>query len=266
MQMSETPEPQIGVIGFFDILGYASFLENNKPEQAAEIVLGQLLNLKDAVSSLQKHIFETDELVEAYREGISRMKWLVFSDTVLLALPYDPEADEKGKAFSWLLFLMNAVMLYRHMFDNGLPIRGTVSFGSFFIKGTCFAGRPIIEAYRAAQRMDLSCIALADSASAEMSALRARDHIDLIDSLAVEYLVPLKDSKEARLQVIPPSHARLPKLPHSDLRQAVAECFWCHNKDLSPHSLRKLDNTELFFRFFKMRWPGIFSGEPKKSE
>ena len=40
-----TSDISYGIVGFFDILGYTNFLENNDPEKAAEIVTANLLML-----------------------------------------------------------------------------------------------------------------------------------------------------------------------------------------------------------------------------
>jgi len=260
---------KIGILGFFDILGYSSFLENNTPEAAATIVLNQLVKIKERISDLHKYVLPTDDLREAYRQVLDPMEWLIFSDTILLALPYgDDTTDDRKKAFAWVAFLANSIMLYRHMFDTGLPLRGAVSFGSFFIKETCFAGRPIIEAYRTSHKIELSGTILAPSAISELSKINAESHFKVIRMLTAEYLVPLKDQKNDRLPVLLPSLVKLPKVSTSDLRQLVAESFWRHNKDLSTDDLGKLINTELLFRFFHMRSPKIFGSEetPSKDE
>jgi hypothetical protein len=40
-----------------------------------------------------------------------------------------------------------------------------------------------------------------------------------------------------------------------DIKQAVAECFWKHKKDMDPEAVEKMENTELFFRFLRMTKP-----------
>jgi len=261
---SETKiKTQKGIVGSFDILGYSSFLENNEPEVAAEIVQKHLLTLRDDLILKHDKTFEGMPTLW-FCEAMSEMNWLIFSDTILLTTPYRDSDEATEMLNRWTTFLFNAITMCRHMFDNGLPLRGSIAFGDYFVKDNCFAGRPIIEAYKTVQNMELACTALSESAVLESDSVLKLSKLSLGLSWALaDYLVPLKYSKEARLKVLLPSYETCPKLSTTDLRQAVAESFWKHNKELSASALQKLNNTEMMFRFFQMKSPDFFDG-PKK--
>ncbi len=78
-------KPQEGAIGFFDILGYTNFLENNDAVEAANIAANVLHTLPTKVPSLTADFLGGN--ANQYKQGIKKMKWLVFSDTILIALP-----------------------------------------------------------------------------------------------------------------------------------------------------------------------------------
>lgn len=260
---------QEGMVAFMDILGYTSFLQNNEPEVAAQTVLNNLLNAPKSVDDFFDKAIETvggtnaSEGAKFIKNQVDRQKWLIFSDTILVTSAYEPTDSAIEKAFGWSLFLQSLRMLYRHLFENGLPIRGGVCHGRFFIKNTCFAGRSIISAYQLANRLELSAIALDESAIEEVTKIDKEAHSMMLPIHSVKYLVPTKNQTYEKMHVLLPSTNLQPTLDVSDVRQLVAESFWKHSKDLGPGVLTKLDNTELFFRHVKMTNPKVFVGNKK---
>ena len=132
-------------------------LQNNEPEDAAEIVLDHLLKAPESVHSLYEKIFDgstNDALKNAVKDELARWRWLIFSDTILIANAYESDDSEVARGARWVPFLYALSMLYRHLFENGLPIRGGVCYGRFLIKESCFAGRSIIAAYQLANNLE----------------------------------------------------------------------------------------------------------------
>jgi len=255
----DTPKVESGIIAFLDILGYANFLENNEPEEAAKVILNILLTAPDKMRALNVKIYNEDiEIKTHVEEQLKRFKWLIFSDSILVAFPYTRTATDDTKAHEWMYFLLFISTLYRHLFDNGLPIRGAVTFGNFFIKGQCFAGRTIINAYKMASTLDLAAIALDKQASDELLGLMKKSNMNTAMECVTEYAIPLKDGTSPKRLVVIPSFPLMPTLTVDDLRQVVAESFWKHKKDLTPSVMTKLNNTEMFFRYFKMKSPILF--------
>ncbi len=56
---------KIGLVGFFDILGYQNLLEQNEPEVIAEEVLPILIGLKN---SIKANIYDLLELAKALEQ------------------------------------------------------------------------------------------------------------------------------------------------------------------------------------------------------
>lgn len=240
---------QSGIVALFDILGYQQFLAANPPQMAAERVLSFLSALPDTcAASLKELLGKGDPRIVKELESHS-IKWLVFSDTILLTCPLEGDQETLGKR--WLTFLGHCGMLSRQMFEYGLPIRGAVAVGTFFIQGLCFAGIPIVEAYNLLTQLDIAACVMTESARTEI----IRDlegRLTRPIALAYDYLIPLKNSSEKIMFVIPPL---APSIFNNaeDIRQYVNDAFRGHGKDLPREAYQKMVNTEMFLRGYKTR-------------
>jgi hypothetical protein len=261
-------EPVSGIVGFFDILGYQSFLEVNEPEVAALTVLNMLSEIDKVV---MKYLIEKlpDALTD--KNIIDRFKWLVFSDTILFTAGTSEPEDAVTSMKRWVFFLIASDILQWHMFQFGLPLRGAITSGKFIIIGNCFAGRPIIEGYELSQNLDLAATILSHAANLELSqTLQSVEKIvddklkwtkettksirRFIKSAAVEYLVPFK-SREERYMTLGLGAAPIftGQMPAEDVSQMVFEAFWKHNKGITHDAARKARNTEQYLRFLRYR-------------
>ena len=80
-------EPREGVVGFFDILGFGSYLKND-PDVRSKQALEVLLKIRDEVPSrIKKRV--ADALV-------AEMSWNIFADSLLLTMPYPETKDKQG--------------------------------------------------------------------------------------------------------------------------------------------------------------------------
>jgi hypothetical protein len=176
-------EAKTGLVGFFDILGYQQMLLANDVSSTAQIVVDVLSEVPDnVVASLlgDPGLERADDLASwpefaRYFQGLVReeMDWLLFSDSILVSLPLRMDREIIHWATSVVGFVEVCAVLLRQMFDVGLPLRGGVSFGEFFIQDTYFAGQPIIDAYRHSESLDLSGCVLAPSVE-RLRVLRAQ--------------------------------------------------------------------------------------------
>ncbi len=253
-----------GIVAYLDILGYTSFLENNEPEGAAQTVLEILLAAPKTAEEAHLSIFQGADIKEYAQTLLNGLKWLIYSDSILVALPCPKTSGPDEKSLKWTLLLVFLSVLYRHLFDCGLPIRGAVALGSYFIRDQCFAGRTIVDAYKASLSLDLSAIILTEGAIAELTDVIEKSKYKTPRNHFHEYAVPMKDGTTVRKAVVLPSNQIMPPMDVNDLRQTVSESFWRHNKDISADATRKLLNTELFLRYFKMKSPAIFKGKPEQ--
>lgn len=244
-----------GIVVYLDILGYQSFLENNESASATREVLRVLNGIgKIAETSFLKEYFDNDP--EFYNKKISPyLRWLVFSDTILLTASIPKDAKAAKKATLWLAVLEHTAEVSRRLFDFGLPVRGAITYGKFMVDRACFAGRPIVEAHQVSSKIDLAACVFSDASKQELE--RVDSEVDfngqLSQRVAIPYLVPFKDGTARKFLTINPFGASDRCGIPSDISQAVATCFWKHDKDLSPCAYPKMKNTELFLRFLKMK-------------
>ena len=145
-----------GIIGFFDILGYGSLMENNEPEEIYRkiypIIEGLLENksIKE-LKVVKKSKNKFTDVKKSFKEYIDEVKFDVFSDTILITLNTSKfEEDEQG--FCWSIFLPICSILQKNMFKMGLPLRGVINYGRYISR---------IWAKKRCQRKSTLCISIA---------------------------------------------------------------------------------------------------------
>jgi hypothetical protein len=143
------------------------------------------------------------------------------------------------------------------LFDRGLPLRGAISYGEFYIKDTYFAGQPIIDSYQASESLELSGCVLTRTAEKlflDFKQFIVENEFDpvisMLNQLCVSYLVPKKRERLEKQIMI--NWVNLPieyfkSLP-TDIREYVFSSFVDYNKDAAPIVYPKINNTETFIR------------------
>jgi len=251
------------MVGFFDILGYQSFLINNEPEGVALEVLNMLTKTPGRIQS-----YINSKIPRLNKQLIKKVKWFVFSDTILLTC-FATEEKIVFKTAEWLFFMLTCSLLQRNMLDFGLPIRGAITTGAFINKDYCSAGRPIVEAYQISRDIDMAATVLSKGAhqdliqTIEQFNSTTNEPTDLFETFIVEYLVPFKTQGPVRCPTLNFFALDSPtgQEPTKDLTQLVFEAFWKHNKDISSEAGRKARNTEEYLRFLKYKYPKAFEKE-----
>jgi len=148
----------------FDVLGYRSLAEGFMSLGYANELLSLLarapeITLSDFSSCLVNGMERFINLKE--------LRHVVFSDTVLLVLPVPEDEPMAIRAMRWLLFLGVVWKLACNMLYAGLPLRGGIAYGDVAIHQTCFAGRPIVEAYDLSQGLDAAVCVLDEDLNRE---------------------------------------------------------------------------------------------------
>ncbi len=258
-------QPEIGFIGFFDILGYSQIMLNNNIHKTSQFVSDTLMNIpKDLISRLRNihandnnqqmgHPFDAEE----WQRMLDKVQWIIFSDSILISMPMNPEMDTLSQTNLYLAFSTVCASLLNQTFSAGFPLRGGISLGEFFIEDRCFAGRPIINAYRVAQDLEMSGCILDESADAFVSDLRRAlvqnqqtEALAKLDQTTILYIAPTKLGEDERFRAInwvtlesPGFHAF-----RDDVRDATMKAFLMHNKIAVPSVQGKIVNTEMFIR------------------
>ena len=78
---------QAGLVGLFDILGYQSFLENNRGRAGVEPVFNFFLNLEETVPTIYRQLLELKVKQRMTQQRVDnclkKIEWLIFADTIL---------------------------------------------------------------------------------------------------------------------------------------------------------------------------------------
>jgi hypothetical protein len=235
-----------GPIGFFDILGYQSLLENNKTEDDLNNIAFKALKIINEIENENLsnwNIYDADKKIHNSIDNY--IKRLIFSDTIILSLDLSSSLVRKiGNDSLWHIFIKSCGRLYQHMFSKGLPLRGAIDFGKYIINGNSFVGSPIIEAYKLSNKLDLSACVLTRDAAKEISNLLYK----MREDYPIEYLVPTKEGDEKLFTL----NAN-PCDPDKDIREQVLSSFWQHNKDIAKSVKSKVDNTVQWLTYLRMK-------------
>jgi hypothetical protein len=243
-----------GMVGFFDVLGYQSIIDNNKISDAASILSKSFTRIPEKVKKrLAESLVDGKEI---YKTLQGRMRIIIISDSIVMAIPFlpsdgkKPEEEKKvnfANRYQLFYFLLSASFLLRMAFDAGFPLRGAIDYGEFYIEDHTFAGRPFINAFRIANQLEMSgCIATKEAET------EFRRHLeeDPINDIFFSYLVPLKNNENKRWLTLKwlcpfPEWGESPK----DIRQYIVDKFHAHNKDVPRDVFPKIDNTEMILRY-----------------
>jgi hypothetical protein len=237
-----------GLVGFFDILGYQSFLENNSASESALKVL-QIINdvPKRATESVAEAVSEDPD----YKGVAESLTHLVFSDTVVFTLAYPEEASADWIYMAQGYLLYCSAVLTSEMFEMGLPIRGAIHEGEFITKEHCLAGKAVVEAYQLCESLDYASLALSESLGNKIINSQHDGAINNDSEFLFKYLAPLKDGSEKKLVhlnwVKYLGDNELDKF-EKDADSYVLSSFWAHQKDCPQTVDRKLHNTAKIMR------------------
>jgi len=256
-----TIKPQTGFLAFFDILGYKQIILNNDIHKTAQLVSDTLVTMP---SSIINNVTGPDQDAEikpfdqaTWNENLSKVNWLIFSDSILVSLPFDPQSAIAYLLQSYAAFVTVCATLMSRTFKAGFPLRGAISVGEFFIQDRTFAGKPIINAYRTAQDLEFSGCILDEDANNFISYLRKEvikqgneNLLTMLDQTTILYIVPKKNDSSERHRAINWVSLALPGFPQveGNVRDYVYNAFLMHNKIAVPQVQAKINNTEMFVR------------------
>lgn len=263
--MSEI-KPATGFVGYFDILGYTQIMLNNNIHKTAQFVSDTLMNIpREMIASLRLPYMEVRPLEvapesserEDWSQILDKVSWIIFSDSILVSLPFDPILPEHDLVQYYLAFSIVCASLMNRCFTAGFPLRGAIAAGEFFIEDRCFAGRPIINAYYATQQLEFAGCVLDEEANSLISEWRKhlvkkgeRNLLNKLDQTTILYLVPLKKNVDERQRTINWVSLDTPGFSpiSGEIRELTTRAFLMHNKIAVPSVQGKINNTEMFIR------------------
>lgn len=246
-----------GIIGFFDILGYSNILKENEPEDISMQIIPIFENIKDKsnnqVKDMIKNIKESADVNIFANKVIDSVEWLIFSDTILITLDISKDITYTEKFVSFTTFIAICSILQTNMFESGLPLRGVINYGKYFLHKNCFSGRPIVEAYDLCKRIDFAGCVFTDKCFDEIENVEKKIYkkgeYSFIKEMIFKYLVPLNNGEKKLNTLIGP----IPYLGEEEIAYVVRECFWSYNKDIPNEASSKVFNTEKWIHFLKMK-------------
>ncbi|MEO6785131.1 MAG: hypothetical protein ABI318_03270 [Chthoniobacteraceae bacterium] len=237
---------QNGLAAYFDILGFTSIVASDDFDKAVRLV-------DQVVSVLPKMI---DAEIARMRGGPSvyrnDTRSIVFADSILIT--HSIPAEELLEPFHWYSFLRVCSWLMSHMLTIGLPIRGAVSFGEFFVKDHCFAGKPIAECHNCSSKTEWAGCVLVPSIQKIVEGFAPEWNI--LEQVCVPYGAPFKKERAeepAQIQDTPSLvlkwshyHPLHPDDKMPNIHESVLKSFRMHGKagdKLSPDVQLKADET-----------------------
>ncbi|MCP5489320.1 MAG: hypothetical protein H7A43_11815 [Verrucomicrobia bacterium] len=240
---------QTGIVAFCDILGYRDILKHSEPKDVARDVIDVLKHAKQDVNGMHTDNLSPNIDRTVVTDKLGHIEWISFSDTIALFHSYPDNARNADKYICWLVTIINLIYLFQHMLDRGLPIRGAISFGSFYHDGLHFAGVPIVDAHDLSEDLSLSAIALHDKASAELQTFNAFNPHSTIAVATRDYRTPCK-SRTANF------HLLYPYVPGTLITQKIkasisdylTQAFCSHGKSLvNPRAKEIHQNTLAYY-------------------
>jgi hypothetical protein len=234
-----------GLVGFFDILGYQEIIINKEIEKTSNFVDNLIGTLPGEVERTIKLKLVNDYKIE------NMIKWNIFSDTILLNMPFD-ESDLSFR--SWPLFIVTSIYLLRRMFVQGVPLRGGIDYGKYYISDNCIAGKPIVDAFKLCNNQNWTGCCLTEHATDKYRKFyqeATEDWRKLADKNVFKYFVPLKSNPRELYTInwATPIGNASPIFTGTGFRQDILNAFTKNNKQIKPDVIDKINNTELYVSF-----------------
>jgi hypothetical protein len=255
-QMSDTPatvtlfKPRHmrGYLAAFDVLGFKSFCLNNTDEEAADSVLRIIDLVPEAMPGFLCHLLaRSDKAQDAARKYISRIRWSVFSDTIVAAM----QVDDKTTNNDVTIYLSACSFLNRIMFERGLPLRGAICYGSFVMRNRCIAGRTLVESLDKANGLEAACTVLSDEVWASLEDRFAEKTVmnGIMRDIVRRRRVPIKKPGTVNMSVL--NWLCCNATGGSNLTGSLDEvlnAFLAHGKEVNESVMVKVRNTAELFR------------------
>ena len=278
-----------GLVAFMDILGFSSIKANTTEivervfrvmENAAgekwEFIDG--LDVRSMMSDEDRNAFTMPDnqrrIVEAEQSLVAnRIEVSVISDSFICLCDLT-DASDKEIAFLTSAFIQMVAAIANGMFVQGLPLRGGISYGSFFHNNgmygraydvpTVFLGEAVLAAHKIETSSNTACICLDDAATEFCkdhydpfaAGFHAKDEgLNLCQS-EVAFKNQVEESIEAdKVQSCVCITPRFYELWDDKTEDWVQMAFSQHGKSIVDTVVRrKMDNTIRFLKAIK-HWP-----------
>ena len=255
-----------GAVAYFDILGYKAFMNNSSCDDAAALVVRTISGAEAAIVTYIEQNAKGEKGADVLLSNVRALTWVVFADTLLLLCPFQETMSPTDVRERWHALILSSQILSKHMFEEGLPLRGCISYGKFIQEENCFAGRTILDAIELAEDLPFAATVFHPNAfdklltDTEPFALKQ----DLVAKLIlmaslVSCDIELNQGNQqlkALNFLVVTGIGRVPSAWLGNSTEIVMRSFQKHNKSLDARSLAKAQNTAIFFDFLNKQHPG----------
>jgi len=125
-----------GMVGFFDVLGYQSIIDNNKMSDAARILSESFTRIPERVEKKLVEGLKEEASKEVYGKIRNRTNFMIISDSIVMTSSLGEirsGLEKKTNTVQLLFFFLSASLLLHMSFDEGFPLRGAIDYGEFYV-------------------------------------------------------------------------------------------------------------------------------------
>ena len=264
---------QTGLIGWFDILGYGTLMSSPARLPLIIDLIGGVISkipseatqrIRGIANHLPGKIKQEQNDVESLLKSV---KWAIFADTVVLSVAFEQPECLDTSFMRVSMFMEMALDIQCGLFGCGLPARGAISYGHFYIHESVplFAGKPFATAHYCAESQEWSGCVFTTSGASVLTQLAARlppNTAAEVLGYALPYAVECKDAKTKERIKKPILCLDWPSdikgfTTATDLLTFIQTQFARHGKGTSKGDVeRKIQNTHAFFLYSRNRADG----------
>ncbi len=246
-----------GYIGFFDILGYQSFLKNTTNDNEQKRILQEIVAIRNSIPSSVR-TSGPEKLPSGLNKIINEIQWIIFSDTIVFAIEESTVIEHT--LYQCITAFTTVKHLMTRMFNYGFPLRGALHYGQYNVIESCMAGTGILEAHDAGQNLDLSGCVLTQPLIAKWESVSNSENT-FLNEISCDYAVPVSGNKIKKQKCLMwfGKDDEDKKMQSDEIKNILKEdkydlyvrnAFWKHNKTVSDSKTkRKLKETERFIRY-----------------
>ncbi|HWA25982.1 MAG TPA: hypothetical protein VG734_09990 [Lacunisphaera sp.] len=245
-------------IAFVDILGFGQFCEKNPPEELGRLLDQTLFKVPGEIREVMTSI--DGAFSKKTFDAVLCPRHMVISDSILFFQTPLLDDEEAVRSAKLAIFCLYVAQFANLMMAAGLPVRGSISHGSFFLGPGIAAGTPIIDAYKEGNDLQFAGITFAASCEATLLANdknRKPEETDLLRlkgiPIARKSDVPCASGTRSRFLLFTydandyqdcHGHFAYPAFKGDEnLCRSLFDSFAAYNKGCDDSVLLKLENT-----------------------
>jgi hypothetical protein len=236
-------ETKWGLTAFVDILGYEEFVNTDRLQDVAKVIVDTFSRLPLQVRDVQQDLIRDPQEKDILEGVLQRIQVSIISDSILITLSLNREIVLPNV---YAHFLIYVALIVRNLFIGGFPSRGCVSVGEYFVWENMIGGKAIVEAHKMSGQLNFAGCIVSDGAHEAL--VRASFQSGPV-IFRHEAPVKSRDKVESRLNswilnwlALP--FLRWPELPTAESLEVVVDgAFRAHGKKVTADVENKIRHT-----------------------